>query len=143
MRSMSKAGLVILLAALASAPAIAGDNQRAIEEVLTNAYVEGVWRQRDPDLVRQGFAPTFVMQVYWKGELSSRTLDEWLERMKLDEQPRESEIRAEIEVLEVTGVAGLARVRLFEEGKHRYTDYFGLYQTEEGWKIVSKMFHAW
>ena len=143
MRARSGIGLAVLTAALAVAPLLAESNEQAIEEVLTEAYVEGVWRQRDPDLVRGGFASTFVMQVYWKGELGSRTLDEWLERMKLDRQPRESEIRAEIEVLEVTGIAGLARVQLFEDGEHRYTDYFGLYQTEEGWKIVSKMFHAW
>ena len=27
--------------------------------------------------------------------------------------------------------------------KHRYTDHFGLYKTEDGWRIVSKMFHGW
>ena len=143
MSSKKTTVLAILILALAATPIVAAGHEQTIEEVLTEAYVEGIWRQRDPDLVRAGFAPTFVMQVYWKGELSSRTLDEWLERMKLDKKPRESEVRAEIEVLEVTGVAGLARVQLFEDGEHKYTDYFGLYQTGEGWKIVSKMFHAW
>jgi hypothetical protein len=75
--------------------------------------------------------------------LSRRTLEEWLERMKLDGKPRQGEIRAEVEVLEITGIAGLARVELYEDGAHRYTDYFGLYKTGDGWRIVSKIFHSW
>jgi len=143
MRTRELIGLAILTVVLTAAPAIAGSDEQAIEDVLTRSYVEGVWRQRDPDLVRQGFAPTFVMQVYWEARLSSRTLDQWLERMKLDRKPRESEIRVEIDVLEVKGIAGLARVDLFEDGKHRYTDYFGLYKTDDGGRIVSKLFHSW
>jgi hypothetical protein len=135
--------LLILTVALAGGQALAAGDAQAIEEVLVKSYVEGVWRQRDPDLVREGFASTFVMQVYWGDELSSRTLDQWLDRMNLDRKPRESEIRADIEVLEVTGIAGLARVDLFEDGKHRYTDYFGLYKTSTDWRIISKMFHSW
>ncbi|MCG8456651.1 MAG: nuclear transport factor 2 family protein, partial [Holophagales bacterium] len=60
------------------------DDRAAIRSVIERAYVRGVWIDRDPDLVRAGFAPTFVMQVYWQGELDSRTLDQWLERMQLD-----------------------------------------------------------
>ena len=143
MRRLLMVSVSVLFVATVAVLAASGSDELAIEEVLTSAYVEGVWRQRDPDLVRAGFAPTFVMQVYWKGELSSRTLDEWLERMRLDGTPRDSEIRAEIQVLEVTGAAGLARVELFEDGEHLFTDYFGLYRTADGWKIVSKMFHGW
>jgi hypothetical protein len=101
-----------------------------------------VWVQRDPDLVRSGFAPTFVMEVYWEGELSSRTLDEWLARMKLDKVPREVPGRGEITVLEITGEAAVARIDVFVGSEHEYTDYFGLYRTAGGWKIVSKHFHS-
>jgi hypothetical protein len=41
------------------------------------------------------------------------------------------------------GTAGLARVELFEDGRHRCTDYLGLYKTDDGWRIVSKLFHGW
>ena len=120
----------------------AESDEVAIREVIERAYIQGVWVQRDPDLVRSGFAPTFVMQVYWKGELSSRTLDEWIGRMKLDKVPREKPGRGEITILEVTGQAAVARVDVHVGSVHEYTDYFGLYQTSEGWKIVSKHFHS-
>jgi hypothetical protein len=57
-------GAALLALMLSMTPAVAADDEAAIEEVLSRAYVEGVWRQRAPELVRQGFAPTFVMQVY-------------------------------------------------------------------------------
>ena len=37
---------------------------------------ESMTRMREMvGLVREGFAPTFLMQVYWQDESSSRTLD--------------------------------------------------------------------
>ncbi len=135
--------IAALLLSCAPLAAFAGESdEAAIRGVIERAYIQGVWVQRDPDLVRSGFAPTFVMQVYWQGELSSRTLDQWIERMKLDKVPREHPGRGEIKILEITGQAAVARVDVFVESEHKYTDYFGLYRTEEGWRIVSKHFHS-
>ena len=136
---------LIALLSVACLPLAASANpadETAIREVIESAYIQGVWVQRDPDLVRSGFAPNFVMQVYWKGELSSRTLDQWIERMKLDKVPREKPGRGEITILEVTGQAAVARVDVYVESVHEYTDYFGLYRTAEGWRIVTKHFHS-
>ena len=118
------------------------ENEKAIQAVLERSYVDGVFRKRDPDLVREGFAPTFVFQRYWNGKLGSSTLDEWLEKMKLDRVPSEKNFSAKIDVLDIAGDAAVVRLDLFEESRHKYRDYFGLYRTEQGWKIVSKLFHA-
>lgn len=135
--------LSIALLLISCLPLTATANDEAgIWNVIEKAYVQGVWAQRDPDLVRQGFAPTFVMQVHRQGELSHRTLDEWLERMKLDRVPNKKAIRAEVDILDRTSSAAVAKVELFVDSKHAYTDYFGLYQTDAGWKIVSKHYFA-
>ena len=140
--------LGLALIARVPAPSAPPDEVAAIAAVVERAYVEGVFRRRDPDLVREGFAPTFVMQVHWDGALSSRTLDQWLERMQLDRVPAERETKATVEVLDVTGSAAVTKVEVHRDGKHAYTDYFGLYKTEAtdagpgGWKIVTKHFHA-
>lgn len=132
--------LAVLLATLPLAAE--ADDVADIKAVIDRAYVQGVWVQRDPDLVREGFAPTFVMQVHHQGELSSATLDQWLERMQLDRVPNEHEVKADVSVPEITGDAAVARVELRVDGEHAYTDYLGLYRTAEGWKIVNKHFQS-
>lgn len=114
----------------------------AIRDVLQRCYVEGMYIKRDPDVLRSGLASTFVMQVYWEGELSNRTASEWLDRMKLSGVPTKKHIESQIKVLDVTGVAAVARVDIHVDSKHKYTDYFCLYNTDEGWKMVTKMFHV-
>ncbi len=117
-------------------------DETAIEAVIQSSYVEGLYQKRDAELIRAGFAPTFVMQVYWDNKLSSRTLDEWLGRMNLDGTPSPKNWTGTVRVLEVTGVAAVARIDLYLDDDHRFTDYFGLYKTEDDWKIVTKHFHA-
>ncbi len=114
----------------------------AIRDVLQRCYVDGMYVKRDPDALRSGLASTFVMQVYWEGELSNRTASEWLDRMKLSGVPTKKHIESQIKVLDVTGVAAVARVDIHVDSKHKYTDYFCLYKTDEGWKMVTKMFHV-
>ena len=114
----------------------------AIRDVLQRCYVEGMYIKRDPDVLRSGLASTFVMQVCWEGELSNRTASEWLDRMKLSGVPTKKHIESQIKVLDVTGVAAVARVDIHVDSKHKYPDYFCLYKTDEGWKMVTKMFHV-
>ncbi len=118
-------------------------DEEAIRDVLQHSYVEGMYIKRDPELLRSGLASTFVMQVFWDGELSRSTVSEWFARMKLNGKPTAKKIESKIKVLDVTGVAAVARVDLYVNSKHKYTDYFGLYKTDEGWKMVTKMFHAY
>ena len=118
------------------------DDEKAIRHVLQHNYVEGMYVKRDPDLLRAGLAETFVMQVYWDGKLRRSTISEWFERMKLNGKPSKHHTESKIKVLDITGVAAVARVDLFRDSKHTFTDYFGLYKTEDGWKMVTKMFHA-
>jgi len=135
-------GLAAVLVPMAAMQADSSSDEEAVREVLQKHYVEGMYIKRDPELLRAGLAPTFVMQVYWDGELSTRNVSQWFEKMKLDGVPTTHNIESKIEVLDITGVAAVARVDIHRDAEHIYTDYFGLYKTEAGWKMVTKMFHA-
>ncbi len=132
----------LIIPAVAVQTAGTPTDEQAIIHVLRHNYVEGMYIKRDPDLLRAGLAETFVMQVYWDGKLRRSTISEWFDRMKLNGKPSKSHTESKIKVLDITGVAAVARVDLYRNSKHTFTDYFGLYKTKDGWKMVTKMFHA-
>jgi hypothetical protein len=128
----------------AALPAFA-DEQAAVRAVVQSAYVEGVHAKGDPALMRAGFHPDFRMLVLRDGTMSAVTLDEWAARIEKGAKERTGPapaIRAEYPVIEVTGRSAVARVELYRDGKHTFTDYLSLYRFPDGWKIVAKVFHA-
>lgn len=92
--------------------------------------------------MREGFHPDFVMTVHDGAEVIVMSLDAWLERMGLDGEPNPEPVEGRVPHVDVTGGTAIAKVEIHEGGEHVYTDYFGLYETDAGWKIVNKIFHA-
>lgn len=113
----------------------------AVRQVLVDAYVLGVHVDRDPEVVRRGFHPDFVMLVYDEGELVDVSLQAWLDHMDLDGVPTSDTIRHSFRSVDVTGNAALAIMEIHENGTHIYTDYFSLYRFPDGWRIVGKTFY--
>jgi len=144
---MRRALLSVLLAPWAASPALANDADRAaIEAVVKAAYVEGVHVNLDPEAMRKGFDPAFRMQVLREGQVASVTLEEWIQRMessaKANPAPKPA-VRHEFKLVDVTETAAVARVELWKDGRHVFTDYLSLYKLPEGWKIAAKIFHAY
>lgn len=131
----------LLFVALLALPAFADSGTEAIEEAVVRGYVDGIWREAREELVRSGFHPSFVLHVLQDGEVTNVSLDAWLERLDLTGE-RNPRVRHELEILSHTGSAAAARVEIYEGERHLYTDYLGLYHFDDGWKIVSKIFHA-
>ena len=117
-------------------------DEAAIQEVLVTAYVEGVFIHRDAEAVRKGFHPDFLMHVYHEGQLIQGSLDMWLERLGLDGTKNPKKIDYTIETIDVTGTTASVKMKLYEDTQQIYTDYFGLYRFEDGWKIVNKVFFS-
>ena len=137
------ATLAVLFASIALAPASsADDDSAAIEAVIQRAYVGGIWLNGDEEAARSGFDTSFVMQVNEEDHTRSVSLDAWLDRLGLDGEARDENITHEIQVLDQTGGAAVARVRVYKDGEAIYTDYMSLYKSGEGWKIVAKTFHT-
>lgn len=115
--------------------------EAAVRRVLVDAYVSGVHVDHDPEAVRHGFHPDFVMLVYDDGELVDVSLQAWLDHMGLDGVPTSDTIRHSFRSVDVTGSAALAILEIYENGTHIYTDYFSLYRFPDGWRIVGKTFY--
>jgi hypothetical protein len=140
-------GAASALSALALAgPGAAADGDRAaIEAVIKTAYVDGVHAKPDPALMRQGFHPDFRMLVLKDGAMTAVPLEEWAARIEKGAKERKGpapQVRHEFTLVDVTDKAAVARVELFRDGKHTFTDYLSLYRFPEGWRIVSKTFQT-
>lgn len=136
---------VLAFGLLAVMPTLAGDSgsaEKAVIEVIDRAYVQGLWQQRDLDAMRSGFDPSFVMQNLEKGKVESTSLDEWIEWIGTPTGPNPKKVKGEIEVLDIEGDVAAARVKISEDGELRFTDFFALYHTEGGWKIVAKTYQG-
>ena len=86
------------------------------------------------------------MLVLKDGKMTAVALEEWIGRMetgakKNPDAPRPA-IKAEFPMVNVTGNAAVARVEIYRDGKHTFTDYLSLYKFPDGWLIVGKIFQA-
>jgi hypothetical protein len=132
----------ISLATVKPQDSLKNEETAAIQAVLVDAYVRGVFIERDEKLVKHGFHPGFTMQVLNGEEMIQASLDMWLDRLKLEGQKNSNKIEHKFKFIDVVGRAAVAKMEIFENSKHLYTDYFSLYRFQGGWKIVSKVFNA-
>ena len=113
---------------------------KAIKQVLVDAYIRGIFVDRNIELVRSGFHPDFSMHVLDGNQIIKAPLDMWLQRLELDGLKNTNKIDHEFKFIDVTNKSAIAKMEIYENSKHIYTDYFCLYKFEKGWKIVSKIF---
>ena len=116
--------------------------EAAVRQVLLDAYVSGLFVDRDVDAVRKGIHPEFMMMVYDDGELLQVPLQLWLDNLELDGVPTSDTISHVFRSVDVTGNTAMAILEIHENGEHVYTDYLGLYRFAEGWRIVSKLYYG-
>lgn len=134
--------LVLLGLLLGAYPLMAqeGGEEAAVRQVLIDAYVHGLHVNRDITAVTSGFHPDFIMHVYDDGQLIQAPLAMWLERLQLDGATNPKSVDYQFDLVDLTGNAAIAKMEIFEDRRHIYTDYFGLYRFDDGWKIVNKIF---
>ena len=127
----------------ASEPEVTSTGEEAaIQAVLVEAYVQGIHVNRDVAAVRGGFHPDFVMTVYDEGQVIQAPLQMWLDLLQLDGEPTSHTIDYAFSSIDVTGNTATAKMEIFQDGTHIYTDYFGLYKFPDGWRIVNKIFYG-
>jgi ketosteroid isomerase-like protein len=117
----------------------------AVKKVIENAYVKGIHIDRDVAAVRGGFDPAFVMFRLEKGAVTQTTIDEWVAGIEKSKKERPGPLPQKtihaFSMVDVTGDAAVARVELYKDGKHVFTDYISLYRLADGWKIVGKIYY--
>lgn len=112
----------------------------AAARVPLELYIRG-HAEDNAEHMRAAFLPTARLDSRRDGPLTSWTLDFYCQRFQNQPAADEAQRRRTIDVLDVTGTAAMAKVTLVH-GAMTFVDYFVLVQTDEGWKIASKTFHA-
>lgn len=116
-----------------------------IKRVVQTAYVDGIQNAGDIEAVEQGFHPGFEMLIRQDNLLNKLAIYNWLPAIKRRKSDPETASRPEVTCrflnVDVTGDAAVVKLELYREGKLLFTDYLCLYRFDEGWKIVSKLYH--
>ncbi len=118
------------------------DDEDAIREMLVEAYVDGIHINRDQEAVMKGFHPDFVLHVYDSGNIIQAPLELWLGRLQLDGTRNPESIEYKFDLIDITGNSAIAKMQIYQNSQHIYTDYFGMYEFEDGWKVVNKIFYG-
>ncbi len=141
-RALAATALTFVSTGVLFADEAADGEAAAVKAAVQTGYVEGIWLEGDVEKVRTGFDSAFAMQVAGDEGVRTVTLDQWLERLGLNGEPLGEGISHEIHLLHQTGSAAVVRVEVLRDGEPVYTDYLSLYRTDEGWRIVTKIFHT-
>ena len=139
------ARIVLMSVFVAGSASAESADVEAVKEVVTRAYVEGIHKEQDPEKIRAGFHPDFVMFINGDEGIRTVTRDGWIARIEEGEAKNPDRPRPKVEheftMVDVVGDAAVARVELHRDGKHTFTDYLSLYRFDDGWRIIGKTFH--
>ncbi len=138
---------MVVLALWASsllAQEMAADREQIIETI-EKAYVQGIQNGKEIENIQKGFHPGFnLLGVDQNNMLTKLPIYTWYsyveKRVAAGEQP-DLETTARFPLVDITGNAAVVKVELYRDGKMIFTDYLSLYRFDEGWKIVSKIYH--
>ncbi|MEO1141756.1 MAG: nuclear transport factor 2 family protein [Pseudomonadota bacterium] len=109
----------------------------AIKDVL-NIYLEG-GRQAKSAVMRPAFHDDATM--YWAedGKLTGGSIEELFRRV--DARDPSPEMTYEIGLIDVSHTTATVRLELFNWGGNRFSDQFTMIKTDDGWKIMQKVFY--
>lgn len=118
----------------------------AIKSLIEAAYINGAFNDLDTESMRDGFHPAFKIHGVQDGSLREYPLNEWIENTEKrktnpDFDPANEKWDHNFVLVDVTGVAAMAKIELFKDSKHVYTDYLSLLKFGDGWKITDKVYH--
>jgi len=143
--------LTAVLLIIISLPTISQNNDKeveAIKEVIQTAYVEGLQNEADIEKIDKGFHPDFeLLGIDKNNELWHLSISDWKKKVikgKKDGQyPKSDENKVSIKFLfvDITGNAAVAKFEFYVGKELKYIDYQSLYKFNDGWKIISKIYH--
>ncbi|MBN1164698.1 MAG: nuclear transport factor 2 family protein [Candidatus Krumholzibacteriota bacterium] len=140
------ATLIIIILAAPGRALPGGEEEAAVKKVIEEAYVRGVHIDRDVPAMRSGFHPEFNMLILKDDNIVTYPIDKWVESVEKSKkdhpQPPAHKITYKFPWVDVTGNAAVAKIEIYRDDRHIYTDYMSLYKFPEGWKIVNKIYHG-
>jgi hypothetical protein len=122
-------------------------DEASIKAVIQSAYVDGIQNLGEIEAIEKGFHPDFEMLMLRDNALSKLGIANWIEMVKRRKaDPRNANlpvITCKFLDVDVTGNAAVAKLDLYRGETLLFTDYLCLYRFEEGWRIVTKLFHRY
>ena len=120
--------------------------KQEIQLAIETAYINGAFNDLDTEAMRNGFHPSFRIHGVRDGALSQYPIDDWIEsiearKKKADFDPADQKWDHKIALIDTTGPAAVAKIELFKDGQHIYTDYLSLMKLADGWTITDKVYH--
>jgi hypothetical protein len=113
--------------------------------VIEVSYFHGAFNELNPDAMRAGFHQDFAIFSAKGEELAKYPIATWAESVAKrkaapDFDPGKNTWDCRIVSLDVTGGAAAAKIELWREGKHIFTDYLSLLKFSNGWRIAAKVY---
>jgi len=140
----------ILLASVCLSVVAQTDDKKDIElikKTILIAYQDGLQNEGDLEKIDKGFHPTFNMiALNEKGEVWKYPIADWkkaTEKKRADgklPRPADKKVKIEIPMVDVSGVAAIAKLKFFVGDMLTYVDYMSLYKIDGKWKIVAKIY---
>jgi len=120
-----------------------------IKKTILSAYQDGLLNEGDAAKVDKGFHSDFEMlgvdkdgKMYryhikdWKANNEKKVADGRLPKKK------EDKVKIKIPMVDVTGIAAVAKINFYVKEKLVFVDYQSLYKLDGKWKIVAKIYHT-
>ena len=118
------------------------DEQKAIVELIQEAYIGAAYNRIDTDIVKKGFHESFTWQAMHHDRLFVITLAQWeklLNRNKWFRPDWNDRATAQIQVIGLEGNIATAKVNIYNNQIHELTEYLSLIKFSNGWKITNKI----
>lgn len=146
---MKKVLLGIALLSVFAAVVVSSESdvtKQDIQLAIETAYINGAFNDLDTEAMRNGFHPSFRIHGVRDGALSQYPIDEWIESIEARKtkpafDPADQKWDHKIVFVDATGPAAVAKIELFKDGRHVYTDYLSLMKLADGWTITDKVYH--
>jgi hypothetical protein len=125
----------------------AGVARREIQALIEASYINGAFNDLDTKTMREGFHPVFrIHGVQEDGGLRQLPIEEWIAAIEKrkgspDFDPADQKWEHRFALIDVTGSAAVAKIELFKDSRHVYTDYLSLLKLKGGWTITDKVYH--
>ncbi len=123
--------------------------KEAIKKTILMAYQDGLLNEGDVKKIDKGFHPDFEMLgINQQGEMYRYHLNDWkannekkLADGRLPKKGKD-QVKIKIPMVDVTGIAAVAKIDFYVNDKLTFVDYQSLYKLDGEWKIVAKIYHT-
>ncbi|MDO9510224.1 MAG: nuclear transport factor 2 family protein [Bacteroidales bacterium] len=125
----------------------AQNDELAIKSLIDKAYVEAIHNNGDLEEARKGFHPGFDLLIIKNNMLEKLPIYNWIQsaaerRVKNPESLQNAPTTlCKYLNFDIVGDAAIVKLELWRNNEKIFTDWLSLYQFEDGWKIVGKIYY--